>query len=38
MGNSISFYQKFAHDPTDLAEIWYVGTPWGSIHLCTVSA
>ena len=24
--------------PTDLAEIRYVGTPWGSIHLCTVSA
>ena len=32
LGNSISVHQSFAHDPSELNEIWYVGSPGG--HVC----
>ena len=32
MGNSISVHRSFAHDPSELDEIWCVGSPGGHMY------
>ena len=32
MGNSISVHQGFAHDPSELDEIWCVSSPGGHMY------